>query len=383
VPGGGFWGWLSGYSRPEREAFLRYLCRKYNGSETNTRAEQLNAAWGSSFPRIDGSSIALDAFDWETLKPDYRDYPAGRRDFIDFRASELKRFADTCAAISHAAGFKFVLQFGSIYDQGIEAKGFFDVTPLCENADYLVNDDIPEYAGNFSYVADFQRSIARFWEYRRAGTPAARRGRIRFGTETNWPGYAHIRPNDLVYYWREQVTRLVDRGGSFVYVAHWGTTDGETIWKEDAGGGRETERRYLVADLVMEDDLDREEGKVTSRAYTLWRTTLKNLAGIPPRMVEPTSAIRLSHEQVWYGAGPRSGASYRRQGVSHGGDIVTFDGNREARIKSVEFPTTLHVRKVLSRNRSGPAVNDPVDIITDFMDAAAPGFKQRYQKVYR
>ncbi len=383
VSGGGFWGWLSGYSRPEREAFLRYLCRKYNASETNTDASRLNAAWGSSFPRIDGTSIALDAFDWETLKPVYQYYPAGRRDFVDFRTSELQRFADTCAAICHAAGFKFVLQFGSIYDQGIEAKGFFDVTPLCENADYLVNDDIPEYAGNFRYVADFQRSIARYWEYRRAGSPAARRGRIRFGTETNWPGYAQIRPNDLVYYWKEQVTSLVDRGGSVIYVSHWGTADGVAIWKEDAEPGKERERRYLVADLVIKEDLDKEGEKVTSPSYALWRTTLKSLAGRTPRTVEPATAIRLSHEQVWYGSNPRSGADYRRKGATHGGDIPTFDGKREGRIRSSEFPTTVHVRNVLSQHRSAAAVNDPVDIITDFMDAASPRFKERYRTVYR
>ena len=76
------------------------------------------------------------------------------------------------------------LQVGSLYDESIERRGWTDPTSLVEHVDLLINDDVFMYRPQFSFVADYMRSICRFWNATRTDHRTTQ-----FATETNWPGY--------------------------------------------------------------------------------------------------------------------------------------------------------------------------------------------------
>ena len=175
-------GELTGYSVPEIEEFMVFLNNRYGS------VENLNETWGdgASFGGINSNDIVIQGYKWEIIRDDPNDYylyEPGRRDFLDFRTKELKDFIDGCATRAHNGNFNLGVQFGSLYDWIIEFRGFYDPTSLIENVDYVITDEILEYEPNFTFAADYSRSLCSFWE--RQG-PAKKK--IKFATETNWPG---------------------------------------------------------------------------------------------------------------------------------------------------------------------------------------------------
>ena len=52
-------------------------------------------------------------------------------------------------------GFKIGLQIGSIYDDVIIRRGWFEITPLIENVDAVHVADIATYRKNFKFGADY------------------------------------------------------------------------------------------------------------------------------------------------------------------------------------------------------------------------------------
>jgi hypothetical protein len=373
------WGWLSGYSAPEKQAFVRFLRLKYNGSSSDASPAKLNKAWGASFASIDLPQINIDSYDWERPKDVYSSFPSGRKDFLEFRTSELKRFIDDCAAIARGAGFFSGVQFGSIYDVGIEFRGFIDVTPLVENADYFINDEVPEYSANFEFMGDYQRSICRYWEWARKQKGITRPS-IKFGTESNWPGYNNIPPQDLVSYWMQQLTSTYDRGATVLFVSHWGTESGILRWKHKGGGEAE---QFLVADLVRNDELDKSDEKGRGTAYAVWRNALRNFAASPPKKIAAKAAVVLSFEQALTARQSDQPSKVRRVGSVNRGEIQTFDGERSGTLAKPEFPASAYVRRKAAENPAVAASGKTRDIITEYMLIRSPKYDRNYQKLAR
>lgn len=208
---------LSGFSYPEMESFITFLSEKYGNIDS------LNNSWGdqANFNAFDIHQIRIREYNWDKVKIMEGDnssiYLNGRKDFIDFRTIQLKRFIDDCSKIVKEAGFKFGIQFGSIYDTITEYRGFYDPTSLLENVDQIITADILEYSPNFNFSADFTRSLCNYWEWK-----STYRGKIKFATEINWPGYAGHKPEDLIKYWSLQLNTFYEKGASALFVAQWG-----------------------------------------------------------------------------------------------------------------------------------------------------------------
>lgn len=209
---------LSGFSKPEIESFMVYLKKKYGNIQA------LNTSWGegAEFTSFESNEINIFTYNWDGIKSDkeaknYFMFINGRKDFLDFRAQQLKKFIDDCSMIVREAGFRFGVQFGSIYDNIAEHRGFYDPTSLLENVDKMITADILEYSPNFNFSADLSRSLCNYWNWR-----AKDYGQVEFATEINWPGYAGHNPKDLIKYWSLQLKAFYERGASSLFVAQWG-----------------------------------------------------------------------------------------------------------------------------------------------------------------
>ena len=162
---------LTGFSKPEILAFIEFLKNKY------ITIENLNRSWGedADFTDFTSKQIQIQKYNWDGIKSDstaedYYKYEKGRKDFLDFRREELKKFIDDCSNIVRKAGYKIGVQFGSIYDGLVEFRGFYDPTPLIENMDQIITDDILEYYPNFNFSADYSRSLCKYWSWKKNKT---------------------------------------------------------------------------------------------------------------------------------------------------------------------------------------------------------------------
>ena len=266
--GKGTWGWLSGYSEIEQDAFIKYLEDKY------LTVSNLNAAWGTSFTSINRAEIKIKEYGWENIEEKYI-CSEGRKDFIDFLTSQLKNFIDTCASIVHSANknFKIGVQLGSVYDTGIEFGAFYDVTPLLEKVDMVICDDVAEYQPNFNFAADYLRSICNYWNWKRGNYL----GPLNFATETNWPGYNHIIPDTLVKYWQIQLQSYYDRGASTLFISHWGTIDLDVTWLPDKPlSDSDPYLHFTIGDLIINNELTSDGPYIQSQAYLKWKNTLNH-----------------------------------------------------------------------------------------------------------
>ncbi|MFO7525327.1 MAG: hypothetical protein R6W68_07720 [Ignavibacteriaceae bacterium] len=210
---------LSGFSNPEISSFMNYLKKKY------LTITNLNENWGegASFNDFDKNEIEIKKYKWNYYKlnknsKNYYVYKKGRKDFLDFRTQELKRMIDACSQIVRNAGFNFGVQFGSIYDEFIIFRGFYDPTSLIENVDHFITDDILEYYPNFAFSADYSRSLSQYWTF-----IDNRINPILFSTEINWPGYNGHSSTDLIKFWSMQLRNFYIKGAASIFVSHWGT----------------------------------------------------------------------------------------------------------------------------------------------------------------
>lgn len=216
---------MCGYSEPEILAFKDFLKTKYNSS-----ISELNQEWESSF---DNPSIS----DWSDLEVNPRNnnwdtktdmtYPRGRIDWINFRtgflANLLREFADLN---SIKGGFKFGVQFGSIYDSAIENRGWIDPKILIEYADVVHVADIPEYRDNFNFGAEYLSSICEFWSTKTPSKPRT------FTSESN--GIAIFRNGTQTDYtddscpaddWIAQLNAYKQKGASAHFICDWDFSD--------------------------------------------------------------------------------------------------------------------------------------------------------------
>ncbi len=363
------WGWLTGYSRPEQEAFMRFLRIRYNGSPDDERPDSLNTVWHSGFSSISTAQIRIDEYDWERLRPKFDSYPAGRKDFLDFRGSQLKRYIDTCASIATKGGFRMGIQLGSIYDEGLELRSTYDVTPIVENVGLLIVDDIADMSPNFDFVSDYERSLGRYWDWRKHRS--ASRSMI-WGTETNWPGYNHIDPDTLVRLWKDQLETARLRGASVLSVAHWGTEDGVVPWNTPEG-----RKLYTIAELVRVDSVDKENRDVMSTAYAEWRKELLSVSGTPVIAVHHTTSVHLSCEQILYSEGGPGDLAHTRNFRLEVGNLPTFDGSNRGTLPLMLFPLK-KIAKAKNPWGGGEPYNGHTDLVTNFMIIRSPEYLKTY-----
>jgi hypothetical protein len=370
------WGWYTGYSRPERDGFIKYLRRKYNRNENDRAATKLNVAWGSCFPYLDTNTVDINRFDWEMMRPEYKFFPRGRKDFIDYRASELKRFIDDCAKVVRAH-YDFGVQFGSIYDEGIEMRHTYDVTSLLENVDCVINDDIVEYEPNFAFVADYMRSLCRYWDWVRQ-RKGIRRQPMMFGTETNNPGYNNITPDTLVEYWRRQLATNYEHGATLLYISHWGTLDGFTKMNSN-----DPPTPRVVAELVKSKSIEVPNVDGSPSAYLRWREILKSYGGLPVKKVKNDVAVHLSCEQTLYSREQGANGSHIRNKQIVVGTVPTFDGVTHGTREKVEFPLFRFTRSTPTGDSPNQVYDGNCDLVTNYMIANSSTYvPMNYREFY-
>ena len=341
---------LTGFSNPEIAAFMKYLENKYSSINS------LNKAWGESanFTQFDSSQIRIRNYNWDGIKTnpkasDYYIFVNGRKDFLDFRREELKRFIDDCSSIVKKAGFNFGVQFGSIYDGLVEFRGFYDPTPLIEKADLLITDDILEYYPNFSFSADYSRSLCKYWDWKNKNEESKS-----FATEINWPGYADHNPKDLIKYWSLQLRTFYEKGASCLYVSQWGTLEGpNNISKKLASGSSFFD-------------------------YKAWQDTLKKFQYAPVKIVSSSKAFQLACEL---------GLNYKIDSTKDESGIPAFIHNMGATVGNIggknilEFPLNRFSR-LKGVNKENIYYENEGDFVTDYMIQNSPGYIQNYKNFY-
>lgn len=244
----------SGYSIPELDAFRIFLQGRYGGLISN-----LNAKWCPSSPDptpfSDFNGIitgmkAISSSNWNWQSPiskqihDYVivKYPAGRKDWLDFKTNELRKllksFADIIRINKIINGtpsiekYKFGLQFSGFTGNVIERAGRYDPVPILDymqdKLDLFIEDNTPRGRPGFEFVSNLMRSIAKYLSYRqnRFSNPVA------FGTETNWLDFDREKVTPPPYWadslasaWNAQVSASHDFGGSTMFISHWGTEE--------------------------------------------------------------------------------------------------------------------------------------------------------------
>lgn len=333
---------LTGFSNPEIKSFLIFLKNKYG------TIKALNSAWGegADFTEFSSEQIKIRNYNWDGVKSDesdddYYKYENGRRDFLDFRTGELKRFIDDCSEIVKGYNFRFGVQFGSIYDGLIEFRGFYDPTPLIESADHIITDDILEYYPNFEFSADYSRSLGKYWSWKQNRTEP-----IRFSTETNWPGYANYSPEVLIKYWSAQLRTFYENGASALFLSHWGTVGSPNN----------------VPEKVMFDSL--------FPYYRSWQDTLAKYKFKEIKNIKNNKVFHLANEQ-----GSKKTDVLRNSGL----ETSTFVHNNPFRIENaenllfLEFPLVRFVKEKFEEEQE-ITYNHSGDFVTSFMIKNSPEY---------
>ena len=353
---------MSGYSRPEIHAFARFLENKY---ET---VQKLNTAWASTFSSIPQVRNEMKFFGWHQLSNDpevaFR-FPVGRQDWIDFRATELKKFLDTLRDVSYkvAKRFPFGLQFGCFYDNIIQFRGFYDPTPLLEKADMFITDEPAEYFPNFGFAANYSRTIARFWNWKNRQTL---KRQVTFAVETNWPGYGSdpqhhkgYTPEALSRIWAAQLRTFYQKGASALFISHWGTTD-------------------LAVPNHITDSI-KSGAYMGSDQYLVWSRTLARFA-IPVLQVEHPNAIHVGCRQALV-----VGEGDNRHLYSFGDKIGVDTGRVDFYKGYKELPFYRFPFRNFSLSGTEFSIDssESYDVVTDYMIEASPEFaRKQYKRIF-
>ncbi len=339
---------MSGYAPPELEAFINFLQTKYNNDH-----RKLNTAWASKFSSIDKAQIKIANYNWHKQQgPKDRPYqhPKGRKAWIDFKTGELKKFFEQLAAVTQKAKFKFGLQFGSLYDNVMTYRGFYDPTPLLEKIDYLIIGEVLEHEPNFNFSADYARSLCKYWDWKNS---RASNNKIKFASETNWPGYNNHSSQLLNASWAQQMRAFYERGASAVFVSHWGTMD--------TGEGMGIPARVKNGKLL--------------KPYAAWSKTLHSYKNIPLQNIEHNLATHLSCEQ----------GLYFRSDSGFGGSTDYFYNNGfqvSQNPPRYEFPFNRFIKPKGVQSQGIVSQKPGNDIVTNYMLVNSPEYvTKNYQNL--
>lgn len=357
---------MAGYSTNEQSAFRSFLSTKYAGNITS-----LNTTWGSSYGSfsniyIDDNSNNPD-LNWHRQpllnQPQYR-FPRGRKDWIDFRAQELKKFIEELQSITKSnSNFKFGIQLGSLYDHLLTFRTSYDPTSLLEKIDYLTTGDVPEFDVNFFLSADYSRSVCKYWDWKNSRNFS---DRIKFATETNWPGYINLAADTLNKYWERQVNAFYGRGASALFVSHWGTTD-----TGDALG----------------IPVSVKNGTLPSVYYSKWKPTLagrfKNATLLN---ISHPRAAHLSGEQSLYFRTDTSfgGYYFYNNGVALPGMLgIRIINQQPDTIRRYEYPFYRFFRPRGVYSQYNSQYGGWSDIVTNYMLSSSPAYiTSNYTELY-
>ncbi len=342
---------LTGFSKPEILGFIEFLKNKY------ITIENLNRSWGkdADFSEFTSNQIQIQKYNWDGIKSDstsedYYKYEKGRKDFLDFRREELKRFIDDCSKIVRKSGYRIGVQFGSIYDGLVEFRGFYDPTPLIENVDQLITGEILEYYPNFYFSADYSRSLCKYWTWVKNKTQS-----IIFSTESNWPGYADYSPESLIKYWAAQLRIFYEKGASSLFISHWGTIGSPN----------------LVPEKVLDNSLFPD--------YIPWEDTLAKFRNIEVNNISNDYSFHLASEQ---------GLTYNDKKTSEKPHLPAFTHNNGISVGKTEksdffeFPLVT-LSKFKSENAYHHNYQDSGDFITTYMINNSPDYiKINYKHFY-
>jgi hypothetical protein len=229
-------------------------------------------------------------------------------------------------------------------------RGFYDPTSLLENANHLVTDDILEYYPNFSFSADYSRSLCRYWNWFHTEN-----NYINFSTEVNWPGYNNYPPKTLVKYWSMQLHTFYEKGASSLFLAHWGTI-----------GSRDKIPEKIKSGFLK-------------TSYKAWQDTLSSYKNKPIKIITNNIAFHLACEQ---------GLSFRIETEFNDSQLHPYTQNTEIVVGKVngkdvyEFP--------LKRFSSLPRINGDKnfyngngDFATNYMLKNSPGYlKENYKQFF-
>lgn len=306
---------MCGYSKPEIKKFRSFLRNKYNDINS------LNNKWKTNFTSFD--KINPKKYNWYLAASPETNYDItnGRVDWINFRTGLLKSFIDRLAKISHSNGFEMALQVGSIYDENIERRGWYDPVSLYQNADFAIVADISEYKPDFSFGADYLRSICTYWSYENNSHAG-------FGTESNWAGYGNHSASELCIDWTDQLKTYYYKGAA----AHF-------IWGWDISASRMNE---------------------LSEQYSSWKEVLKEFSGKPVRNVSYSKAVHLSCEQ-----GNFLGNKFRSYPSS------------DSYYRAFQFFLSIIPEGKYTSNQNNYAGES--DIITSYIISRSPDYLSRYQ----
>jgi len=339
---------LTGFSEPEILGFMKFLSKRY------ITIRNLNERWGegADFNDFSDKQILVRTYKWDGIKSDstssdYYKYENGRKDFLDFRREELKKFIDDCSKIVRNDGFKIGVQFGSIYDGLVEFRGFYDPTPLIENVNQMITDDILEYYPNFNFSADYSRSLCKYWNWKKNKIKP-----IIFSTESNWPGYAGYSPKELIKYWSAQLRIFYEKGARSLFLSHWGTVGSPN----------------LVPEKVMYDSLFPD--------YRAWQDTLKKFRGAYINTISNDYAFHLAPEQ---------GLNYINETENSGLKSFTHNNGKNVgyieRSSFFEFPLFTFL-KIKTAQSSSILYNNNGDIVTSYMINDSPNYTNKKYKYF-
>lgn len=177
---------LLDYSAPAKSAFRSWLLDKY-GTVT-----AMNAAVGTHF----------DSF--SVVQPPIDQSGEFGLDWYRFRSDMLKKTIDAFASTAHSAGAKFGVQFGSVWDSAVPARGTVLFPQIAANADWVTVDDGGTYDHKFST------------DYLRGSLP----GKY-FGNEIDNPANPGV--TDAIYISQGQET--FNHGFHFISIANWSLAD--------------------------------------------------------------------------------------------------------------------------------------------------------------
>lgn len=323
------------YSISAITGFRTYLSTKY-GTIGN-----LNSRWGSGFGGF--NSIQPSAYNWHldpsnsAINNNITNYNlfVGRRDWYEYRQQALKSFIDAFAAETHGAGSRFGLQIGTIHDEFMEDRGFYDITPLVENVDWVIVAPIVEQEGTHEIQADYLRSVCNYWSFRRGRV-------VRFAEESNWPAYGGYTNTTLTSGWTRQIEDFRNRGSSAHFLFGW---------------------EEFISDPV------------TLNNYSAFRAFLGSIRNTTINQPTRSDAMHISQARMAVNLGhyfPEILGGSTRDGLGNYSIIPLSD-----RVQRDILPETNFSYQVYNPNT--------LDFVTDFMindDANRGTYLSRYSKIY-
>jgi hypothetical protein len=343
------WQFFVDFSDSAQERFRAFLARKYTITGDSHGFQKLLGAWGpprdaaipASIQEIDTRKYNwADAADVKgnidptgyrgslTHKQEEYIFPEGGLDWMEFRTEALTGIIKQFADVNNKVGVRCCVQIGSPFDNLIEKRGWYDITPLLEPVGGIRTANIVGRKATFEFESDLLRSICQFWKDQTGKEYV-------FSTETNWPGYDRLNADTLIEAWSDNYGAFYESGSDAHFLAGWGS------WGADAAGKRQED--YI--------ETYRDE-------YRRWAEILGQYAGKPRMTVARSPGVYFNTE---------------RATQTHGYTAATtpFADHCDLFLWMVDKERGKHGNQIYERVKRR-------DIVTPYMLARDPAYLQHY-----